>query len=101
MEGCPAHRAVDGCPVRDALMTYHTWLGKCLKMPYHPWLLLNALQVKREMGAKPGSVLPTTASKTGILYAPLVERCKTAALQAAGRGSIPLGSAICPLLLIG
>ena len=53
------------------------------------------------MGAKPGSVLPTVASKTGILYAPLVERYKTAALQAAGRGSIPLGSAICPLLLIG
>ena len=48
---------------------------------------------KREMGAKPGSVLPTVASKTGISYAPLVERYKTAALQAAGRGSIPLGSA--------
>ena len=29
------------------------------------------------MGAKPGSVLPTVASKTGILYAPMVERCKT------------------------
>ena len=36
---------------------------------------------KREMGAKPGSVLPTVASKTGILYAPMVERCKTQPFQ--------------------
>lgn len=56
--------------------------------------MVTALVVKgkREMGAKPGSVLPTAASKTGILYAPMVERFKTRPFQGRGRGSIPLGS---------
>lgn len=82
-------------------MMYHAWLGKCLKMPYHPWLLLNALHVKREMDAKSGSVLPTVASKTGILYHSLVKRSNTSAFHADGTGSNPVGVTICPLLLIG
>ena len=92
---------IDGCPERAALMTYHTWLGKCLKMLYHPWLLFNALQVKREMGAKPGSVLPTSPRTTGILYHSLVKRSNTSAFHADGTGSNPVGVTICPLLLIG
>lgn len=56
--------------------------------------MVTALVVKgkREMDAKSGSVLPTTPRKTGILYAPMVERCKTPPFQGGGRGSIPLGS---------
>ena len=70
-------------------------------MLYRSVFTALVVKVKREMGAKPGSVLPTVASKTGILYAPLLERCKAPLFQGVGRGSIPVGSALCPLLLIG
>ena len=53
--------------------------------------MVTALVVKgkREMGAKPGSVLPTVASKTGILYHSLVKRSNTSAFHAGNWGSNP------------
>ena len=56
---------------------------------------------KRGMGAKPGSVLPTVASKKGILYHSLVKRSNTSAFHVDGTGSNPVGVTICPLLLTG
>lgn len=50
-------------------------------MPYRPTFTALVVIDKREMDAKSGSVLPTVASKKGILYAPMVERCKTQPFQ--------------------
>ena len=102
MKGTLRRRVIDECPERAALMMYHTWLGKCLNMLYR--LTFTALIINTEAGdgrAKPGSVLPTTASKTGILYHSLVKRSNTSAFHADGTGSNPVGVTICPLLLIG
>lgn len=70
-------------------------------MLYRSVFTALVVKVKREMGAKPGSVLPTVASKTGILYHSLVKRSNTSAFHADGTGSNPVGVTICPLLLIG
>lgn len=70
-------------------------------MPYRSTFTALVVIDKREMDSLSGSVLPTVASKTGILYHSLVKRFNTSAFHADGTGSNPVGVTICPLLLTG
>ena len=78
-------------PRKSCLPIYHTWLGKCLNVPCRSMFTALVVIDKREMDAKSGSVLPTVASKKGILYHSLVKRSNTSAFHADDTGSNPVG----------